>query len=219
MVPIDGYDLRTGMGAGLNLTSKEDYAWRFGDDPSKWPENIPSKYLLHFMMPQIFYYSSLKRQELSLNPCDQCLWPLSLEVSPERFSQAIKRGKFAFRKEDYCPSVCVESEFQLWIDLPPLGCKIDKNFGPGAVAMTGDCVDHGGFILASEKEVFVNDKSVARIGDKAFCLIHGVTEIVRDKPNNVYSGRKQIARVGDKTKCGATIIGGSPDTFAGRGKP
>ena len=133
MVPIDGYNANiTGMGATLHLSSEEDFKWKeWGDDPSKWPENIPTKYRLLFTMPVIGYFSSLKRQTWSNNLCDQCLQPLSLAVSPERVSQAIKNGVLTIHQQDNCPSVCVESEFLLKVDLPPLGCRIDKNYGTG----------------------------------------------------------------------------------------
>lgn len=115
--------------------------------------------------------------------------------------------------------ICLDFKVDLEVDLPPLGCTTDKNSPRGAVAVSGDCIDHGGFILATERHVHVNNKPVARVGDKVFCLIHGITEIAGDKSVNVYSGKKRIAKVGDKTKCGATIMGGSADTYAGRGKP
>ena len=100
-----------------------------------------------------------------------------------------------------------------------MGCKTDKNSGPGALAVAGDCIDHGGYILPTEDKVFVNGKPVARVEDKVLCLIHGITEIVGDKSKNVFSGKRRIARVGDKTKCGAKIMGGSLDTFASGSKP
>ena len=78
-----------------------------------------------------------------------------------------------------------------------------------------DCLDHGGYVIASDKSTIVNGKPVARIGDKALCYKHGQTEIISASKNKVTSNKKQIARVGDKTKCGAKLLGGSMNTFAG----
>ena len=87
-----------------------------------------------------------------------------------------------------------------------------------SVAVSGACIDHGGYILTTEDNVFVNGKPVARVGDKVLCLRHGMTEIVGDEDVQVYSGKQRIARVGDKTKCGAIIMGGSFNVFAGEVK-
>jgi uncharacterized Zn-binding protein involved in type VI secretion len=218
-VPVDGYDLM-GEGAAVIIVSKESYSPSFGNDPSKWPDNLPTQYSLYFARPPILYYSSKTRQQKSVNSCDFCLNPFTLEISPEGLSQAIEKGILTISEQDNCHSPrCTESEFILEINLPPMGCKTDKNSGPGAIAVAGDCIDHGGYILPTEDKVFVNGKPVARVGDKVLCLIHGITEIVGDKSNNVFSGKRQIARVGDKTKCGAKIMGGSPDTSASQGKP
>ncbi|MGB5289140.1 MAG: PAAR domain-containing protein, partial [Ignavibacteriaceae bacterium] len=72
-----------------------------------------------------------------------------------------------------------------------------------------------GYVIASDANLTVNGKTVARIGDKVICYKHGETEIIAVEKNNVTAGKKQIARIGDKTKCGATLLGGSRNTFAG----
>ena len=41
------------------------------------------------------------------------------------------------------------------------------------------------------------------------------SEIIASGNNKVTSVKKQIARIGDKTKCGAKLLGGSINTFAG----
>jgi len=97
-----------------------------------------------------------------------------------------------------------------------LDCDEQLSSGKGALVLAGDCIDHGGYVIANDKTTTtVNGKLVAKIGDKVLCFKHGKTEIIATYKSNVLSNKKQIARIGDKTKCGAKIIGGSMDTFAG----
>jgi uncharacterized Zn-binding protein involved in type VI secretion len=97
-----------------------------------------------------------------------------------------------------------------------LDCDEQLSSSKGAIVLAGDCIDHGGYVIANEKvTITVNSKPVAKIGDKVLCFKHGKTEIIASGNNNVLSDKKQLARIGDKTKCGAKIIGGSFDTFAG----
>jgi uncharacterized Zn-binding protein involved in type VI secretion len=103
----------------------------------------------------------------------------------------------------------------LEIGIPSLGCDDQISSTKGAIILSGDCIDHGGYVIASDTSTIVNGKPVARIGDKVLCYKHGETEIILVGINKVTSGKKQIARIGDKTKCGAKLLGGSQDTFAG----
>jgi uncharacterized Zn-binding protein involved in type VI secretion len=103
----------------------------------------------------------------------------------------------------------------LEIGFPTFDCDEQINSTKGAIVRSGDCLDHGGYVIASDKSTIVNGKPVARIGDKALCYKHGQTEIISASKNKVTSNKKQIARVGDKTKCGAKLLGGSMNTFAG----
>jgi uncharacterized Zn-binding protein involved in type VI secretion len=130
--------------------------------------------------------------------------------SPEAIKQFFQQGKFT--KSYSSGSITQEIE----IGFPPLGCDKKSSSSKGGIILSGDCIDHGGYVIANEKvTTTVNGKPIVRIGDKALCFIHGKTEIISTSKNNVTSNKKQIARIGDKTKCGATLLGGSKDTFAG----
>lgn len=104
---------------------------------------------------------------------------------------------------------------EIEIGFPPLGCNEQLSSTKGAIILSGDCIDHGGYVIASSKNTIVNGRPVARVGDKVLCFTHGMTEIIPAGKNNVTSNKKQIARIGDKTKCGATLLGGSLNTFIG----
>lgn len=97
-----------------------------------------------------------------------------------------------------------------------LNCDEQSSSGNRAIVLDADCIDHGGYVIANDKTTTtVNGKVVAKIGDKVLCFKHGKTEIIATNKSNVLSEKKQIARIGDKTKCGAKLLGGSMDTFAG----
>jgi uncharacterized Zn-binding protein involved in type VI secretion len=130
--------------------------------------------------------------------------------SPEDIQKFFQQGKFA----KIYSSGGITQEIE--IGFPPLGCDEQSSSSKGAIILSGDCIDHGGYVIASEKvTTTVNSKPVARIGDKVLCFKHGETEIIASGNNNVLNEKKQIARIGDKTKCGAKLLGGSHDTFAG----
>lgn len=130
--------------------------------------------------------------------------------SPEDIQNFFQQGKFA----RIYSSGGITQEIE--IGFPPLGCDEQSSSSKGAIILSGDCIDHGGYVIANEKvTTTVNGKPVARIGDKVLCFKHGETEIVASGNNNVLNEKKQIARIGDKTKCGSKLLGGSQDTFAG----
>ena len=130
--------------------------------------------------------------------------------TPEEVHVFFEQGNF---KKSYSSGGVTQE-----IEIGSLSLDCDEQFssGKGAIVLAGDCIDHGGYVIADDKTTTnVNGKIVARIGDKVLCFKHGKTEIIATNKSNVLSNKKQIARVGDKTKCGAKIIGGSMDTFAG----
>ena len=130
--------------------------------------------------------------------------------SPEEIQSFFQQGQI---KKNYIADGIIQV---LEIGIPSLGCDDQISSTKGAIILSGDCIDHGGYVIANEKvTTTVNGKPVARIGDKVLCFKHGKTEIIASSHNNVLSGKKQIARIGDKTKCGAKLLGGSIDTFAG----
>jgi len=130
--------------------------------------------------------------------------------TPEEIQGLFEQGKF---KKSYSKGGVTQ---EIEIGFPPFGCDELTTSSKGAIILSGDCIDHGGYVIANDKTtITVNGKTVAKIGDKVLCFKHGETEIIASGNNNVLSEKKQIAKIGDKTKCGAKILGGSMDTFAG----
>lgn len=129
--------------------------------------------------------------------------------SPDEIQSFFQQGQFT---KNYTADGITQV---LEIGIPSLGCDDQISSTKGAIILSGDCIDHGGYVIASDTSTTVNGKPVARIGDKVLCYKHGETEIILVGNNKVTSGKKQIARIGDKTKCGAKLLGGSLNTFAG----
>lgn len=82
------------------------------------------------------------------------------------------------------------------------------------VARQGDLHSHGGQIITGSPDVYVNGERAARLTDLAMCPQHGVVEIIQGSAT-VYANGLQVARQGDLLACGAVIIGGSSDSYAG----
>lgn len=82
------------------------------------------------------------------------------------------------------------------------------------VARVGDPISHGGEITGGSTNVLTNGIETARLGDSVECAIHGAQTIV-SASQTVTADGKGVARQGDLISCGATITGGSPNTFAG----
>jgi uncharacterized Zn-binding protein involved in type VI secretion len=129
--------------------------------------------------------------------------------TPEEVLKFFQDGKF---KKTYGVGDITQ---ELEIGYPPLGCYEQITSTAGAIILSGDCIDHGGYVIASDTSMTVNGKPVARIGDKVICNKHGKTEIVASNKTELIVGKKPVARIGDRTKCGAQLLGGSVDTFAG----
>ena len=83
-----------------------------------------------------------------------------------------------------------------------------------AVARIGDPISHGGDITGGSPDVKANSIGVARLGDAVNCVIHG-EQTITSASTTVKANSRGVARVGDSISCGATITGGSPNTFAG----
>jgi len=223
--PFDNYEWIEGAKIGNVLTMTPDTeSWKFHYQKNRnLPPNITiNKYRFEVVTPGTLTFYSSRRESDMLSMPKGCFVRQNrgFFISPEKFSKAVQRGKLVIdmQSTEFANVGCVKGTIRIVIDIPPLSCKTAKNSGKGAVAIAGDCIDHGGYILPSARNIFANGKSVARVGDKVFCLIHGITEIVGDKKSTLYGGKKRIARVGDKTKCGATIIGGSYNIYSGSKK-
>jgi len=153
------------------------------------------------LKPELFVENTMLLVDLSATIDEQ--------YSPEEIHAFFQQGKFS---KSYSWGGITQV---LEIGFPALGCDEQISSTKGAIILAGDCIDHGGYVIASDKSTIVNGKPVARIGDKVLCYKHGGSEIVASGKNQVTSNKKQIARIGDKTKCGATLLGGSMNTFAG----
>jgi len=136
-------------------------------------------------------------------------------ISKEELLSALKNGNYheLYNETDITGTTSTTKE--VIITFKPNKCDTINSAGKGAIVLSGDCIDHGGHVIASDSSFIVNNKPVALIGDEALCSQHGLTKIITSEMVDVFSGNKQIARIGDKTECGATIIGGSKNTFAG----
>lgn len=84
----------------------------------------------------------------------------------------------------------------------------------GNVARQGDLHSHGGQIVTGSPDTYANGQRFARMTDICMCPIHGMVQIIQGSAT-VYANGLRVARLGDLIACGATIITGSPDTYAG----
>lgn len=137
------------------------------------------------------------------------------KLSKEDILSALKQGEYNayYNETDFTGTTNVTKE--VTITFKPTKCDSANSAGNGAIVLSGDCIDHGGQVIASKSGFLVNNKQVAFIGDEVMCRQHGLTKIIAANKIGVTSGNKQVARIGDKTECGATIIGGSKNTYAG----
>ena len=83
-----------------------------------------------------------------------------------------------------------------------------------SIARLGDSSSHGGTIISGASRTMINGIPAARKGDQHSCPIHGVNSITTGS-DSVFIEGSPAARVDDSCGCGAVIISGSPDTFAG----
>ncbi len=214
--PIDRYVYKPGVGS-ITLGPAKAKEFDF-NDPTTWPDEIVSEYVLGYTPPFVTFLSSQDQiEEAGIPiPCMTNLENLTY-ITPDELNKGIREGTYTkvITKDTFFPN-CDESTITLRIDFPNLLC--DQHADKGALATADACIDHGGYILATEDNVFVHGKPVARVGDKVLCLRHGITEIKGDKDVEVYSDEQRIARVGDKTKCGGIIMGGSFNVYAGEKK-
>jgi uncharacterized Zn-binding protein involved in type VI secretion len=82
------------------------------------------------------------------------------------------------------------------------------------ITRLNDVTDHGGKVIESSSNTFVNARGVARIGDMVDCPIHGPNKIIGPGNAKVFVNGKNISHVGDMTECGSTIISGSTNSIS-----
>lgn len=217
-LPINRYEIleQDIIDIGVHVPSYQGYTLIL-------PENIPvdkkNKYKLgkvisyRIILPyQIVRFYPASKPELFVENTElisEMIVTTNAAYSSEEIQSFFQQGQFT---KNYSAKGITQV---LEIGFPSLGCDDQISSTKGAIILSGDCIGHGGYVIASDTNTTVNGKPVARIGDKALCYKHGKTEIILASSNKVTSGKKQIARIGDKTKCGAKLLGGSHDTFAG----
>jgi len=204
----------------LLSTDKEDKVWEFGFGDISYTNISPAGYnskgeITDYMLwlhyePTRFYPNGKPE-----NYVENIRGTVFEKLSREDILSALKQGEYNayYNETDFTGTTNVTKE--VTITFTPTKCDSANSAGNGAIVLAGDCIDHGGDVIASKSGFFVNNKQVAFVGDEVMCMQHGLKKIVATKKIDVMSGDKQIARIGDKTDCGATIIGGSKNTFAG----
>ncbi len=210
---ILGQNVKTGVQSSSYKGYTRIYPSNFIEDPTDKhnPLGKVTEYKLD-LPSQIIRFYPASNPELYIE--NTILLVMLNEILDERFTAEEVRGFFKegkFKKSYGNGDITQELE----IGYPPLGCDSQPTSEKGAIVLSGDCIDHGGHVIASDTSMTVNGKPVARIGDKVICLKHGNTEIVASSGTDFTVGKKPVARIGDKTKCGAELLGGSFDTFAG----
>ena len=142
------------------------------------PENIVmdknDKYKLgrvtnyRMMLPyQIVRFYSGLNSELFLENTDLVVdlsGSVDEQFSPEQIQTFFQQGKFT---KNYSYGGITQS---LEIGFPAFECDEQTTSSKGAIVLAGDCIDHGGYVIASDNSTIVNGKPVARIGDKVVVL-------------------------------------------------
>ncbi len=206
----------------LLSTDKEDKVWEFGFGTDNIPyTNISpagynskgeaTGYMLWLHHEPIRFYPKGKLEDY----VESIRGTVFEKLSKEDILSALKQGEYKsiYNETDITGTSSVTKE--VTITFKPTKCDSANSAGNGAIVLSGDCIDHGGQVIASKSGFLVNNKQVAFIGDEVMCRQHGFTKIIAANKIGVTSGNKQVARIGDKTECGATIIGGSKNTYAG----
>lgn len=85
--------------------------------------------------------------------------------------------------------------------------------------VTGNTPHIGGTIITGASGIFLNDKPVARMGDKCICTGCGMTCIIIQGDANVLVDGKPIAYVGCMTSHGGVITSGQANAFISGSKP
>jgi uncharacterized Zn-binding protein involved in type VI secretion len=97
------------------------------------------------------------------------------------------------------------------IDFEGIMEKKPPSFCNGLIRV-GDKTSHGGVVITGDPTWQVNDKQVARVGDKATCpKCKRVVTIISSRHPTLTTNGAPIAYDGDMTDCGATLISSTND--------
>jgi len=137
-------------------------------------------------------------------------WP-TISLNEQDLQKAFEKERLILRRKTETKSLLGT----VTIDFAPPDPELQASdpLNPGGIGLWGDRTTHGGFLLATGKEVFSDGHSVVKEGDPVLCPIHGLSKVSRDESTGVYIGDKTIAFEGSKADCGAEILSGKPLTF------
>jgi uncharacterized Zn-binding protein involved in type VI secretion len=157
--------------------------------------------------PKVTFYSNKRPL-----PSYPSAYPFDFQWSPIRLSiqdlqKAFETGRLTLRRKTEKKSLSGTVTIDFAPPDPELQASGPSN--PEGVGLWGDRTTHGGFLLATEKDVFSDEHPIAKEGDPVLCPIHGLSKVSRDESSGVYIGDKTVAFEGGKADCGAKILSGS----------
>ena len=156
--------------------------------------------------PHVSFYSNKSPLPSypSAYPFDR-YWP-RISLSEQDLQKAFETGRLVLKRKTESKSV----SGTVIIDFAPPDPKLQAagQSNPEGIGLWGDRTTHGGFLLATEKGVFIDGHPVVKEGDPVLCPIHGLSKVSRDESSGVYIGDKTVAIAGGKAECGAEILSG-----------
>jgi uncharacterized Zn-binding protein involved in type VI secretion len=171
---------------------------------------FPTLYTLTVHQPNVVFYSKKGHIEGGVVRCLDYRWR-PIHLTPQDLQEAFEKGRLTLRRKTEKESL--SGEVTIDFAPPDLELQAPNQSVSGGIGLWGDRTTHGGFLLATGKEVFSDGHAVAREGDPVLCPIHGLSKVSRDESSGVYIGDKTVAFAGGKADCGAKILSKSPLTL------
>lgn len=160
--------------------------------------------------PNVVFYSKKGPIQGGIVRCLDYHW-LPINLTRQALQEVFEKGRLTLRRKTETESLSGTVTIDFAPPDPELQAQGQSN--PGGIGLWGDRTTHGGFLLATEKEVFSEGHPVAKEGDPVLCPIHGLSKVSRDESSGVYIGDKTVAFGGGKADCGAKILNGSTLTL------
>ena len=154
-------------------------------------------------LPKVSFYTNKVPPKGPLVYLHDFQWS-PIRLSEQDLQKAFEKGRLTLRRKTETESLSGTVTIDFAPPDPELQATGQSN--PGGVGLWGDRTTHGGFLLATEKEVFSDKHPVAKEGDPVLCPIHGLSKVSRDESSRVYIGDKTVAVSGGKADCGAKIL-------------
>jgi uncharacterized Zn-binding protein involved in type VI secretion len=207
-VELDGYYIwdRERLKATEFASFGGPYIYMFVKELHEKPY-FPTLYTLNVHQPNVVFYSKKGPIKGGFIRCADYQWkPINLRT--QDLQEAFEKGRLTLRRKTATESL----SRTVTIDFAPLDQELQppSQSVSGGIGLWGDRTTHGGFLLATGKEVFSDGHPVAKEGDPVLCPIHGLSKVSRDESSGVYIGDKTMAVAGGKADCGAKILGKSP---------